>query len=90
MVSRCAAPSCVAEFKYLPEGRLFQFKRCINRADPLNQSSRKTRMFFWLCPEGASRLMLVRRGEDEVLTIPLARLATDISPKSTVLTGAAT
>jgi len=34
MVSRCAAPSCVAEFKYLPEGRLFQFKRCINRADP--------------------------------------------------------
>ena len=90
MVSRCANPSCVAQFKYLHEGRLFQFSSGINKAYPPSQSPREGRIFFWLCPECASRMTSVRKGEDEVLTISRATLGTDISPKSTVVTGAST
>ena len=62
MVSKCSNPSCSTEFKYLGEGRLFEFE---------SVSSRATRDFHWLCNECAKSLKLQRREDGEIVLVAI-------------------
>ncbi len=75
MVSKCANLACGARFRYLREGRLFNFE--LNRlasAGPYlvgeKKSSRNVE-HFWLCHQCAATMTLVvgLRGEVEVVTL---------------------
>lgn len=73
MVSRCANPSCDAHFKYLREGRLFQF-RAGNLAPRLAASTGGVE-FWWLCPRCCISMTLVKDTAQGVKLIPLPRPA---------------
>lgn len=57
MVSRCANPSCNARFKYLHEGRLFQFASA-GTPSSLGQG-RLNLAFWWLCSRCSSTMTLI-------------------------------
>ena len=60
LVSRCANPSCEAQFKYLHEGRLFHFAAA---GTPTGISkSRLNFAFWWLCPRCCSSMTLIQNG----------------------------
>ena len=60
MVSRCANPSCGARFKYLHEGRLFQFSSTGMPADV--GQGRLNLVFWWLCSRCSASMTLVQDG----------------------------
>jgi hypothetical protein len=69
MVSRCANPSCDARFKYLREGRLFQFP-----APKLSASFLKNASGFglwWLCSECSKTMTLVEDPVSGAKLVPL-------------------
>ena len=60
MVSRCANPSCETQFKYLHEGRLFQFA---SGGTQIGISKNHLNfVFWWLCPRCCSSMTLVQNG----------------------------
>lgn len=71
MVSRCANPGCEANFKYLREGRLFQF-RAANSAGGFAASNAAIEL-WWLCSRCCLSMTLVEDGAEGVKLIPLAR-----------------
>ena len=73
MVSRCANPSCNAEFKYLHEGHLFQFASAGTLNGPCQ--SRLNFAFWWLCPRCCTSMTLVQNGPTGVKLILLPRVA---------------
>jgi hypothetical protein len=71
MVSRCANPSCEAQFKYLHEGRLYHFFSDGAFAEPPT-TRLSARMFcWWLCPGCCSSMELVQEHADGVTLVPL-------------------
>jgi hypothetical protein len=69
VVSRCANPSCEAQFKYLHEGRLFQFAAA-NTSIRLAKS-RLNFEFWWLCGQCCSSMTLIQSGSTGVRVVPL-------------------
>ena len=79
MISKCANPKCNLVFRYLHEGRLFQFdmkpsdepsagRLSVSKTDT---TSRKLE-YFWLCDACASRMTLVREPRThEVVMVPV-------------------
>ena len=76
MVSRCANPCCDAQFKYLREGRLFQF-RATNSASGFVASNTAVEL-WWLCPRCCLSMTLVEDSAHGAKLVPLAR-----APRST-------
>lgn len=66
MVSRCANALCGVPFKYLHEGRLFQFETSTNL---MNNSSRF--VFWWLCPRCCLTMTLVQSGASGMTVVGL-------------------
>ncbi len=65
MISRCANPACNKPFHYLRGGRLYRFDGRTTSTDPkavLNAaytiSPGRMSVFFWLCKECSSKLLL--------------------------------
>jgi hypothetical protein len=78
MVSRCANPSCDARFKYLSEGRLFQFPG----ANPANRIYASSVIeFWWLCPRCCLSMTLVEDPTRGVKLVPLPRSVQSCSDK---------
>jgi hypothetical protein len=73
MVSRCANPSCDARFKYLREGRLFQFPAA-NPATRVSVSASVVE-FWWLCSSCCLSMTLVEDRTQGVKLVSLTRLA---------------
>lgn len=72
MVSRCANPSCDACFKYLGEGRLFQFPA----ANPATRGTAGGVIeFWWLCSRCCLSMTLVEDRTHGVKLVPLPRSA---------------
>ncbi len=71
MVSRCANPSCGAEFKYLHEGRLYHFILNDKKAGPLTSQSSAGVPFWWLCSRCCLSMALIHNGESGVTLVPL-------------------
>ena len=77
MISRCANPACFTRFRYLHEGRIFQFEV---RSFPVagvdargtNSSPRGTE-YFWLCDSCALTMTLVHEPDVGVALIPVQR-----------------
>jgi hypothetical protein len=77
MISKCANPECGSPFRYLREGRLFQFE--------LGKSNKNSPAFrlvspkkpparvehFWLCGECSVRMTLTADQAKGVIVIPL-------------------
>jgi hypothetical protein len=70
VVSSCANPSCDARFKYLREGRLFQFQAATSagRAAAGNPVE-----LWWLCQRCCLSMTLVGDSAHRVKLVPLAR-----------------
>lgn len=66
MLAHCANQSCCAPFKYLHEGRLFQFAW---RGPAANLCDRIG--FWWLCPACCKSMTLVPDAAGDVTLIPL-------------------
>jgi hypothetical protein len=71
VVSRCANPCCDAKFKYLREGRLFQF-RATNSAGGFVASNNAIEL-WWLCSRCCLSMTLVEDSAEGVKLIPLGR-----------------
>lgn len=71
MVSRCANPSCDAHFKYLREGRLFEFRA--SNFTQLLAAGTGAIEFWWLCPRCCMSMTLVKDRAQGVKLIPLPR-----------------
>lgn len=69
MVSHCANSSCHARFKYLRDGRLFQFPARKSETKVLSNGSGFG--LWWLCTECAKTMTLVADGNFGVKLIPL-------------------
>ena len=67
MVSNCANPRCAGIFRYLHQGKLFQFEASREVQDP-NQIER-----FWLCASCASTMTLVRESHTDEIAIVLLK-----------------
>lgn len=68
MISKCANPACSASFRYLHEGKLYQFERKKNEeirflqeVDPGARKSSGGIEFFWLCDDCAATMTLTYR-----------------------------
>jgi hypothetical protein len=55
MVSKCGNPACLARFRYLHEGRIFNIERSV---DPGESGQRRIEL-YWLCTECSRALKLV-------------------------------
>jgi hypothetical protein len=71
VVSRCANPDCDAHFKYLREGRLFQF-RAANSAGGLVASNTAIEL-WWLCSRCCLSMTLIENSREGVKLISLGR-----------------
>ncbi len=77
MVSKCANPECMARFRYLHEGKLFQVdisaeKPALNRPQPLPTSKPGHHIeHFWLCGDCAASFTLVVEPTGVVVTVPI-------------------
>ncbi len=65
MISKCANPACDRSFHYLHGGRLYRFDGRTTSANPksvtnavYNVSPNHISVFFWLCEECSSKLLL--------------------------------
>lgn len=64
MISKCANPGCHAVFRYLHEGKLFEFEM---RSEAVREIE-----CFWLCDTCASTMTLFLEPEtQEVVIVPL-------------------
>jgi len=72
VVSRCANPSCEAQFKYLHEGRLFQFASTSTPTDFSN--GRLNFSFWWLCPRCCWYMTLIQDGPAGTKLVPLSNV----------------
>ena len=70
MVSRCANPSCDARFKYLRDGRLFQFPAA-NSAGGSGAGNAPVEL-WWLCQRCCLSMTLVEDSSSRVKLVPLA------------------
>ena len=75
MISRCANPACSTRFRYLHEGRIFQFEvRSIPVAGVdargTNGLPRGTE-YFWLCDSYALTMTLVLEPDAGVALVPV-------------------
>lgn len=74
MLSKCANPSCSAQFKYLRDGKLFHVElapgdtTADSSVDPLVN---KRVVHFWLCGRCAEKMTITYSRERGVSTIPL-------------------
>lgn len=73
MLSKCANPACSTPFRYLREGKLFEFDS--HREPGPGKTSKKPRRveFFWLCGECSTQLTVIQDGQKGVVTVPIAR-----------------
>jgi len=74
MLSKCANPVCFTPFRYLREGKLFEFDSQ-RESESVQGSKRAARRveFFWLCGECSTRLTVIRDAQLGVVTVPIAR-----------------
>ncbi len=75
MVSKCANPDCSAVFRYLREGRLFNFE--VTKSNPLRVAGvhiARSYEHFWLCPSCSVSMTLVK-DNGSVAVRPLAKSA---------------
>jgi len=72
MLSKCANPGCTNPFRYLRDGKLFEFQRTEEQT-PESQSKKPVRRveFFWLCGQCSTELTVVRDEKKGVITMPL-------------------
>ncbi len=73
MVSYCANTSCKAHFKFLHEGRLFQFL-----SDPEHAFSSQME-YWWLCSECCVSMVLVRESSGEIKVVPMRKSVVPIA-----------
>jgi hypothetical protein len=73
MVSRCANPSCGAEFKYLHEGRLYHFLLNDRKSGPSKGQLSAAVPFWWLCSRCSLSLALIPDGGSGVRLVPLPK-----------------
>lgn len=78
LVSKCANPECSAGFRYLHEGKLFQFEVRLEElatdAPAAGHNERLSREveWFWLCESCASTMTVVREPRTcRILIVPL-------------------
>ncbi|HXZ82025.1 MAG TPA: hypothetical protein VEG30_19000 [Terriglobales bacterium] len=75
MLSKCANPSCHTVFRYLREGKLFEFETSslpTLRESSILRAKRSGRVeFFWLCGRCMSQMTIVVDRERGVVTVPL-------------------
>jgi hypothetical protein len=79
VISKCANPKCSAVFRYLHEGKLFEFE--VRSLDDLSLEARSVNGHakpsqevecFWLCDSCASTMTLVREpGTHAVVIVPV-------------------
>ncbi len=75
MVSKCANPDCPAVFRYLREGRLFNFE--VTKSNPsrvVGVHAARIYEHFWLCPSCSVNMTLVK-DNGSVAVRPLAKAA---------------
>ena len=75
MISRCANPACSSRFRYLHEGRIFQFEMTSisvtgDDARGTNSPSRRTE-YFWLCDACTLTMTLVVEPDAAVTLVPV-------------------
>ena len=74
MISKCANPKCNSVFRYLHEGRLFQFEMRPSTGGRSESGTGKPSQnfeYFWLCDSCASRMTLVREPHTyEIVVVP--------------------
>lgn len=85
VVSRCANPSCDARFKYLREGRLFQF-RATNSSFARTANNNAVEL-WWLCARCCLSMTLVEDGQNGVKLAPLPHARREITRADLDLTG---
>jgi len=73
VVSRCANPSCEARFKYLHEGRLFQFSS-VDPSTDIGKHHLKVE-YWWLCPRCCSSMTLIQNGSTAAKLVLLSSVA---------------
>jgi len=77
VISRCANPACSTRFRYLHEGRIFQFEvtsipvRGVDAGDTKSPSRRTE--YFWLCDSCALTMTLVVEPDAAVALVPVQR-----------------
>ena len=86
MISRCANPACNKPFHYLRGGRLYRFDGRTTSADPkvvanavYTVSLSHMSVFFWLCKECSSKLLL-RFDGSSVAVVPAQVSGHDSDP----------
>ncbi len=74
MLSKCANPACSTPFRYLRDGKLFEFD---SQREPETVKGTKIpprrSEFFWLCGECSTQLTVVRDTQKGVVTVPITR-----------------
>ena len=85
MISKCANPACPTCFRYLHEGRIFQFEvRSIPAAGVDARSSKsplRGTEYFWLCDSCALTMTLVLDPDAEIALVPIQRgVGKDLPP----------
>jgi len=74
MLSKCANPACSTPFRYLRDGKLFEFdsQREPEAGNESTVMSRRSE-FFWLCGECSTQLTVIRDSRKGVVTVPITR-----------------
>ncbi|MBZ5629005.1 MAG: hypothetical protein LAO06_09075 [Acidobacteriia bacterium] len=71
MLAKCANPSCNAKFKYLREGRLFEFNIVDGaRYTTIPSSAGTGRERFWLCEQCSRVLTLQCTTDGDIVRVP--------------------
>jgi hypothetical protein len=77
VISRCANPACSTRFRYLHEGRIFQFE--VRSIPVAGVDARTTKSpprgteYFWLCDSCALNMTLVLEPDAEIALVPVQR-----------------
>jgi len=75
VISRCANPACSTRFRYLHEGRIFQFEVRSIPAAGVDARSTKSPLrgteYFWLCDSCALTMTLVLKPDTEIALVPI-------------------
>lgn len=72
MVSKCANPKCSAVFRYLREGRLFNFELSVKDAHSNGRPAIRRPEYYWLCSKCALTFT-VAADNGSVYVRPLAK-----------------
>jgi len=76
MLSKCANPACSKPFRYLRDGKLFEFDYHRNAEAKESTTLAPRRLeFFWLCGECAGELTVIHDRQKGVVTVPIAQEA---------------